>query len=75
MDIVSHLKLDPLTIFYYEEEDVLIWKEFIEQQTTTKVIPPTFQQLPTTDNKVETRYNILMHYVHYISFKQILYSS
>ena len=58
MEIVSHLKLDPLTIFYYEEEDVLIWKEFIEQQTTTKVIPPTFQHLPSTGNDVETRYDI-----------------
>ena len=61
MDIVSHLKLDPLTIFYYEEEDVLIWKEFIEQQTTTKVIPPTFQQLPTTDNKVDVNDELCIH--------------
>ena len=56
MDIVSQLKLDPLTIFYYEEEDVLIWKEFIEQETTTKVIPPIFLHLPSTGNKIETRY-------------------
>ena len=40
MDIISYLKFDPLTVFYYEEEDVLIWKDFIEQETTAKVIPP-----------------------------------
>ena len=55
MDVVSHLKLNPLTIFYYEEEDVLVWKEFLEQEIITKVIPPTFQRLPSPRDYEATR--------------------
>ena len=55
---MSHSKLNPLTIFYYEEEDVLVWKEFLEKETTTKVIPPTFQQLPDPNNADATRLEI-----------------
>ena len=47
MEVVSHFKMTPLTILYYEEEDVLAWKEFLEQEITTKVIPPSFTHLPS----------------------------
>lgn len=55
MDVISELKLSPLAIFYYEEEEILLWKDFLEQETKTKVIAPTFQRLPSPKNEVATR--------------------
>ena len=58
MDVISELKLNPLAIFYYEEEEILLWKDFLEQETETKVIPPIFQRLPSSSNEAATRYKL-----------------
>ena len=55
MDVIAELKLNPLAIFYYEEEEVLLWKDFLEQETKTKVIAPIFQRLPSPKNEAATR--------------------
>ena len=55
MEVVSHLKLDPIIVFHYEEEDVMVWKEFLQQETTAKVIPPIFERLPRPSNEEATR--------------------
>ena len=55
MDVISELKLNPLAIFYYDEEEILLWKDFLEQETETKVIPPIFQRLPSPNNEAATR--------------------
>ena len=55
MDVISELKLSPLAIFYYEEEEILLWKDFLEQETKTKVIAPIFQRLPSPKNDAATR--------------------
>ena len=55
MDVISELKMSPLAIFYYEEEEILLWKDFLERETKTKVIAPIFQRLPSPKNKAATR--------------------
>ena len=55
MEVVFHSKLDPLIVFHYEEEDVMVWKEFLQQESTAKVIPPIFERLPRPSNEDATR--------------------
>ena len=58
MDIISEIKMSPLAIFYYEEEEIMLWKDFLEHETKTKVIAPVFQRLPSSANEAATRYKL-----------------
>ena len=58
MDIISEIKMSPLAIFYYEEEEIMLWKDFLEHETKTKVIAPVFQRLPSSTNEAATRYKL-----------------
>ena len=58
MEIISEIKMSPLAIFYYKEEEILLWKDFLEHETKTKVIAPIFQRLPSSSNEAATRYKL-----------------
>ena len=48
-DVVANYKMTPLLIIYEDEEEVVLWKDFVEVDVSTNVLPPKFVRIRTND--------------------------
>ena len=48
-DVVANYKMTPLLIIYEDEEEVFLWKDFVEADMSTNVLPPKFVRIRTND--------------------------
>ena len=52
---------DPVTIFYEEEHDILLWSEFLSRRKSSGILLPSFLKLPRT---VEEMMRVLVNLKH-----------
>jgi hypothetical protein len=50
-DVVLHFKMNPLLIIYDDEEEIILWKDFIETEMRTNLVPPKFVRIVTTEDQ------------------------
>ena len=43
---------DPLTIFYEEQHDILLWSEFLSRRKSSQILSPSFLKLPRTEKEM-----------------------
>jgi hypothetical protein len=48
-DVVANYKMSPLIIVYEDEEEVVLWKDFVEADMSKNVLPPKFVRILTND--------------------------
>ncbi len=48
-DVVDNYKMTPLLIVYEDEEEVVLWKDFVEADMSKNVLPPKFVRISTND--------------------------
>ena len=51
LELVSHMKLTPLLILYDEAESIILWKDFIESELRSNLLPPKFDMIKTEDGE------------------------
>jgi len=51
LELVSHMKLTPLLILYDEAESIILWKDFIESELRSNLLPPKFVMIKTEDGE------------------------
>jgi hypothetical protein len=53
IDIVESYDWAPVTIFYDQEQDIVLWSAFLSQKRASKVLQPTFLKLPGNEAEAE----------------------
>jgi hypothetical protein len=43
--------MSPLVFVYEEEEEILLWRDFVEMEMTTNILPPKFVRIQTGDEE------------------------
>ena len=51
LDVVAHYKMSPLLVVYDEPETVVLWKDFVEAEMRSNVLPPKFIRISTDDEE------------------------
>jgi len=69
LGLVSHMKLNPLLILYDEPESILLWKDFIETELKSNLLPPKFATIKTEDSEHK---NLLVNFVTQFSSDWVL---
>ena len=51
LDVVTRFKMSPLLVVYDEPESVVLWKDFVEAELRSNVMPPKFIQISSDDDE------------------------
>ena len=50
-DVVGHYKMSPLLIVYEEEEEIILWRQFVEMEMSSSISPQKFVRIQTCDEE------------------------
>ena len=53
LDLIRHLELKNLVILYYDDVDVMFWKNFVDSAAGSSFIPPQFIHLEREHSEYE----------------------
>ncbi len=53
MDVLEALNLESFAVFYYDESDVLLWKDFMTAQASKRFMEPKFVKIDRTMEEFE----------------------
>ena len=48
IQLVSDFRWDQVTIFYQDDQDILLWSEFLSMNKPVRLLRPSFLKLPKT---------------------------
>ena len=51
LDVVTRFKMSPLLVVYDEPESVVLWKDFVEAELRSNVMPPKFIRISSDDDE------------------------
>ena len=54
LDVVTRSKMSPLLVVYDEPESVVLWKDFVEAELRSNVVPPKFVRIDPEDEEQKT---------------------
>lgn len=52
IDLIQTLDWNPLTIFYQEDQDILLWSQYLSKTSSAGFLQPSFLQLPKSNSDV-----------------------